>query len=88
MALASLAVVAFLRHPELDRNRLRTFVAPLVGGLATAAVAVYAASQFGLLIGKPGSALSWGLPALIIVAAVVGVVSAPCCARPTLSCTR
>jgi amino acid transporter len=77
MALASLAVVAFfLRHPELDRNRRRTFIAPLVGGLATAALAVYAASQFGLLISKPGSALSWLLPSLIIVAAVVGVVSA------------
>jgi len=77
MALASFAVVAFfLRHPELDRNRRRTFIAPLVGGLATAALAVYAASQFGLLISKPGSALSWLLPSLIIVAAVVGVVSA------------
>jgi amino acid transporter len=77
MALASFAVVAFFRrHPDLDRNRWRTLVAPLVGGLATAAVAVYAASQFGLLIGKPGSVLSWLLPSLIVVAAVVGVGSA------------
>jgi amino acid transporter len=77
MALASFAVVAFfLRHPDLDRNRLRTFVAPLVGGLALAAVAVYAATQFGSLIGSEGSFLSWGLPALIVVAAAVGVASA------------
>jgi len=48
-------------------------VAPLVGGVAMAAIAVYATSQFGLLIGKPGSALSWALPALIVAAAVVGV---------------
>ncbi|XVU29318.1 APC family permease [Actinoplanes sp. CA-054009] len=77
MALASFAVIAFfLRHPDLDRNRLRTFVAPLVGGLALSAVAVYAASQFGLLIGDPNSPLSWALPSLIAVAAVVGVASA------------
>lgn len=77
MALASFAVVAFfLRHPDLDRNRLRTLVAPLVGGLAMAAVAIYAATQFGLLIGSERSVLSWGLPALIPVAAVVGVGSA------------
>jgi hypothetical protein len=38
-------------------------------------VAVYAASQFGLLIGDPASALSWGLPALILVAAAAGVLA-------------
>jgi amino acid transporter len=77
MALASFAVLAFfLRNPGLDGNRLRTLVAPLVGGVALAAVAVYAASQFGLLIGNPESPLRWVLPALIAVAAVVGVASA------------
>ncbi|MBU2667343.1 APC family permease [Actinoplanes bogorensis] len=77
MALASFAVVAFfLRHPDLDHNRLRTFVAPTAGGIATAAVAIYAASQFGLLIGNEDSVLSWLLPALIVVAAVAGVLSA------------
>ena len=77
MALASFAVVAFFRrHPDLDPNRWRTLIAPIVGGLATAAVAIYAASQFGLLIGNEDSVLSWLLPALIPVAAVFGVVSA------------
>jgi amino acid transporter len=77
MALASFAVLAFFsRHRDLDRNVLRTLVAPLVGGIAMAAVAVYAASQFGLLIGNPDSALRWALPALIVVAAVAGVVAA------------
>ena len=37
---------------------------------------VYAASQFGLLIGNPDSPLRWILPALIIVAAVAGVIAA------------
>jgi amino acid transporter len=77
MSLASFAVLAFFfRHPELDSNRLRTLVAPLVGGVAMAAVAIYAASQFGLLIGNPGSDLSWELPALVLVAAAIGVASA------------
>lgn len=77
MALASFAVLAFfLRNPGLDSNRLRTLVAPLVGGVALAAVAVYAASQFGLLIGNPESPLRWLLPGLIAVAAVAGLASA------------
>jgi amino acid transporter len=54
MALASFAVVAFFaRHRDLDSNVLRTAVAPIVGGVAMTAVAIYAASQFGLLIGNP-----------------------------------
>ena len=77
MALSSFAVIAFFtRHPELDTNVLRTKVAPLVGGISLAAVAIYAASQFGLLIGNPESALRWALPALIVVAAVGGILAA------------
>src|SRR4029079_9337965 len=60
MALASFAVVAFFRrHRDLDANPIRTIIAPVVGGLAMAAVAIYAASQFGLLIGNPDSPLRW-----------------------------
>jgi hypothetical protein len=77
MALASFAVVAFFaRHRDLDSNVLRTTVAPIVGGLAMTAVALYAASQFGLLIGNPESPLRWILPALIVVAAIAGVIAA------------
>jgi len=77
MALCSFAVVAFFaRHRDLDSNILRTAVAPIVGGLAMTAVALYAASQFGLLIGNPESPLRWILPALIIVAAIAGVIAA------------
>jgi len=39
-------------------------------------VAIYAASQFGLLIGNPESPLRWILPALIVVAAVAGIIAA------------
>ena len=75
MSLASFAVVAFFaKHREFDSNLLRTLVAPIIGGFALAAVAIFAAaSQFGLLIGNPDSPLRWILPALIVVAAVVGV---------------
>ena len=51
-------------------------MAPVVGGLAMTAVAIYAASQFGLLIGNPESPLRWALPGLIVVAAAAGVGAA------------
>jgi amino acid transporter len=77
MSLSSFAVVAFFaRHRDLDSNVLRTIVAPIVGGVAMAAVAIYAASQFGLLIGNPDSPLRWILPALILVAAIGGIIAA------------
>ena len=77
MALCSFAVVAFFaRHRDLDSNILRTALAPIVGGLAMTAVALYAASQFGLLIGNPESPLRWILPALIVVAAIAGIIAA------------
>jgi amino acid transporter len=77
MALASFAVVVFFaRHRDLDSNVWRTVVAPIVGGVAMTAVAIYAASQFGLLIGNPESPLRWILPALIVVAAIAGMLAA------------
>ncbi|WP_205326072.1 APC family permease [Glycomyces sp. YM15] len=77
MALASFAVLAFFsRNGGLDANVWRTRIAPLLGGVMMAAVAVYATSQFGLLIGDTTSPLGWALPALIPVAAVIGVIGA------------
>jgi hypothetical protein len=77
MALASFAVVAFFaRHRDFDRNVARTAVAPIVGGVAMTTVAVYVASQFGLLIGNPDSPLRWIVPALIVVAAIARVIAA------------
>jgi amino acid transporter len=77
MALASFAMIAFFAgHRDFDSNVFRTIVAPIVGGVAMTAVAIYAASQFGLLIGNPESSLRWILPALIGVAAIAGVIAA------------
>ncbi len=77
MALASLAVLVFFaRNPGLDRNPWRTKIAPTIGFVALAAVAVYATSQFGNLISSPGSPLAWALPGLILVVAVLGAGSA------------
>ena len=77
MALASLAVVMFFaRNRGLESNLFTSLVAPIVGTITMALVSGYAASQFGLLISNPGSPLAWGLPSLIIVAAVAGVIAA------------
>ena len=76
MAMASFAVLAFFRrHPDLDRNVWRTLVAPLVAGLALVAAVVFAYLSFDDLIGPQGW-LTWGLPLLVPVAAVAGVVAA------------
>ncbi|MFW0794856.1 APC family permease [Gordonia sp. CPCC 205515] len=76
MATSSFAVVAFFaRHGDLDPNRLRTFVAPLVAGIALIAVLIVGVANFDLLIGT-GGVLVWLLPALLLVAAVLGVIAA------------
>ncbi|MDI9893291.1 hypothetical protein QM797_01005 [Rhodococcus sp. IEGM 1381] len=75
MALCSFAIVAFFaKNRELDRNILRTFVAPLVAGLALTAILAYAVANFGLLIAS-GGALVWILPSLLLVFAVLGVMA-------------
>ena len=72
MAASSFAVVAFfLCHRDLERNLLRTLVAPLVAGIALIAILWYAIANFGLLISS-GGILVWLLPALLLVAAVLG----------------
>ena len=76
MAMASFAVVAFFRrHPDLDTNVWRTLVAPVVAGVALSAAVVFAYLSFADLIGPQGW-LTWGLPLLVPVAAVAGVVAA------------
>ena len=88
MALASFAIVAFFaRHRDLDTNVARTTIAPIVGGVAMTAVAFYAASQFGLLIGNPESPLRWILPALIVVAAPPSWLRRSLSRAAHLSCT-
>ena len=77
MAFASVAVVAFFaRHPELGVSAVRGRIAPAIAAVLVVVTAVFATSQFGNLIGDPNSPLAWALPSLILVAAVVGGVSA------------
>jgi amino acid transporter len=77
MAMTSFAVVAYFRaNRGLDSSIWRTVVAPVSAGLMLAAVALYSASQFDLLVGANGSALRWVLPSLIVVAAVIGLAAA------------
>lgn len=77
MALAALAVLIFFRrNAGLDSNIWRTTVAPGLAFLGLVTLSVYATSKFSFLINTPGSALNWILPALIPLAAIIGVVSA------------
>jgi len=76
MAGSSFAVVAFFsRHRDLESNPLRTLIAPVVAGLALIAVAIFAIANFDLLIGSDGF-LTWFLPSLLLVAAIIGVIAA------------
>ena len=77
MAFSALAVVVFFRNrPGLEPSAWKSTVAPSLGFAGLLVLAVYATYKFGFLIGSPGSALGWALPALIPLAAVVGVASA------------
>ncbi|MGD9957998.1 APC family permease [Nocardioides sp.] len=77
MAASALAVVVFFaRNAGLETNRLKSTVAPAVAALGLLFIAGYATKKFGFLIGSETSSLRWTLPATILVAIVVGVVSA------------
>lgn len=76
MAGSSLAVVAFFRrHPDLESNLLRTLIAPLLAAIALIAVVIVAIANFDILIGSEGF-LTWFLPSLLLVAAIIGVAAA------------
>jgi len=75
MAATSFAVVAFFaRHRDLENNKLRTLLAPTFAGIVLVAVLAVAVYNFDLLIGSTGF-LSWFLPALLIVFALIGVAA-------------
>ncbi|MDN7179404.1 APC family permease [Caballeronia sp. SEWSISQ10-4 2] len=76
MALSSAAVIAFfLRVRSGSEGRLRTFVFPLVAGLALTVVLVLAVANFSVLTGA-SVVLSYGLTALLPVFAIIGIVLA------------
>ncbi|WP_434588200.1 APC family permease [Streptomyces sp. A5-4] len=75
MATASLAVIAFFVRRGAGRAQAGRLVASGLSGLALLAIAFYTVKDFDVLVGTgPGSALSWILPAIIGVAAVVGLL--------------
>lgn len=76
MALASFAVVSFFRTiPDRTEGMLRVVILPIVSGLALLAVLVLAVVEFDVLTGLTGP-MAWGLPALIPIAGVAGLVRA------------
>jgi amino acid transporter len=75
MALASFSVIAFFNKNNFGENALVSKLAPVVAGLVMAALFVYIFMNFGGLTGTSG-ALGIILPALVVVAAVVGLLLA------------
>lgn len=76
MALTSFSVVAFFgRHPELESNPLRAKVLPIIAGLALVVIIFQIVINFGNLSGASGL-LGWFLPAIVLIAAVVGALLA------------
>lgn len=72
MSLTSFAVIAFFGRNALGEGALSTKVLPLIGGVIMAILFVKIFMDFGALTGAEGN-LSWILPSLVIVAAVVGI---------------
>jgi amino acid transporter len=76
MALASFSVVAFFRRPQgLESSGFKTILAPLAAGIILAIIAVLVVVHFDALTGAQ-PALAIGLPLLVPVAAVLGIIAA------------
>jgi amino acid transporter len=76
MALASFSVIAFFRRSQaLESSGFKTMLAPLVAGVVLAIIAVLVVIHFDVLTGAQ-PALAIGLPMLVPVAAVLGVIAA------------
>ncbi|MGW0642669.1 APC family permease [Streptomyces badius] len=75
MAAASFAVIAFFVKRGAGRAQAPRLVASALAGLALLTIAVFTVRDFGVLVGSgPGSALTWLLPGVIILALVGGLV--------------
>jgi amino acid transporter len=75
MSIASFAVIAFFNKDARGENAFASKIAPIVAALVMAAVFVYIFANFGGLTGTSG-ALGMVLPALVIIAAIVGLLMA------------
>ena len=76
MSIASFAVVAFFNSDSRGENVFATKIAPIVAGLIMAALFVYIFVNFGGLTSTADSSLGLILPALTIVAGIVGLLLA------------
>jgi hypothetical protein len=75
MAVTSFSVVAFFAADAMGETPVSTKVLPIISGVVMAGLFVYIFAKFGDLTGAAGS-LGIILPSLVIVAAIVGFISA------------
>jgi amino acid transporter len=75
MAAASLAVIVFFARRGAARAQAWRLAASAVAGIALLVIAIYTVKDFDVLVGAgPDSSLSWVLPGIIALAAVIGLV--------------
>ncbi|GGX49776.1 APC family permease [Streptomyces fructofermentans] len=75
MATASLSVVVFFARRGAAGAQAWRLACSVVAGLSLLVIAVYTVKDFDVLVGAgPGSALSWVLPGIVVLAAVAGVL--------------
>ena len=75
MAVTSFSVVAFFSKNAMGESALAVKILPIIAGVIMAALFVYIFAKFGDLTGAVGS-LGVILPSLVVVAAIVGFISA------------
>ncbi|MGA4847897.1 APC family permease [Streptomyces sp. G5(2025)] len=74
MATASVAVIVFFARRGAARAQAWRIAASALAAAALLVIAAYTVKDFDVLVGAgPDSALSWALPGIIFLAAVVGV---------------
>jgi amino acid transporter len=75
MAITSFAVVSFFGKNAMGETALATKILPMITGAILAVLFVYIFAKFGDLTGAAGT-LGVVLPSLVLVAAVIGYLSA------------
>lgn len=77
MVVTSLAVIVFFRRqPAGEAPAMSTLILPALSGAIMAALFLYIFANFGDLTGTAGGGLSWMLPSIIPLAALVGWLAA------------
>ncbi|MEU5956555.1 APC family permease [Streptomyces sp. NPDC047525] len=75
MATASVAVIVFFVRRGAARAQAWRITASALAAVGLLVIAGYTVKDFDVLVGAgPGSALSWALPGIILLAAVIGLV--------------